>query len=63
MEGNSLTVHFESPVCLTEVLKDVAMWEEDRPDGGSTRSRNLLGKLKSGRGMESPRQRRILVTL
>jgi hypothetical protein len=62
-EGNSISVHFESPISLAEVLKDVTTWEEDSRDSGATRSRSLLGKLKSGRGMENSQQKRILVTL
>ena len=62
-EGNSISVHFESPVCLDEVLKDVKMWEEERQDNGATRSRSLLGRLKSGKGPEDSQRKRILVTL
>ena len=62
-EGNSISVHFESPICLSEVLKDVTMWEEDSRDSGATRSRSLLGKLKSSREMDNSQRKRILVTL
>ena len=62
-EGNSLSVHFENPVYLDEVLKDVKMWEEGRQGNGVTRSRSLLGRLKSGKGPEGPQRKRILVTL
>ena len=62
-EGNSISVHFESPIRLAEVLKDVTTWEEDSRERGATRSRSLLGKLKSGRDMENSQRKRILVTL
>ena len=62
-EGNSIAVHFENPVSLAEVLKDVKMWEEELQANGATRPRSLLGKLKSSNGSVDPQRKRILVTL
>jgi transcription termination factor NusB len=62
-EGNSIAVHFESPVRLAEVLKDVTMWEEERQGNGATRSGSLLGRLKSGKNLGDSQRKRILVTL
>ncbi|MBI2856199.1 MAG: hypothetical protein HYX93_05065 [Chloroflexi bacterium] len=63
-EGNTIAVYFQNPVSLSQMLTGISIWEGDQyPGNGDFHRGSLLGRLKSGKGSESPGKKRVFVTL